>query len=149
MTFQDLISALSNYWASKGCLIHQPLDLEIGAGTMHPETFLRVLGSSPWRVAYVQPSRRPADGRFGENPNRLFKHHQFQVLLKPSPDRSQQLFLESLEACGINCASHDVRFEVSTGNVSVLRDDGSAIHTWVKGVGEVITVPTSGSAIHT
>ncbi|MEC9301712.1 MAG: glycine--tRNA ligase subunit alpha, partial [Acidobacteriota bacterium] len=96
MTFQDLISALSNYWASKGCLIHQPLDLEIGAGTMHPETFLRVLGSSPWRVAYVQPSRRPADGRFGENPNRLFKHHQFQVLLKPSPDRSQQLFLESL-----------------------------------------------------
>jgi glycyl-tRNA synthetase alpha chain len=92
-------------------LIHQPLDLEIGAGTMHPETFLRVLGSSPWRVAYVQPSRRPADGRFGENPNRLFKHHQFQVLLKPSPDRSQQLFLESLEACGINCASHDVRFE--------------------------------------
>ena len=78
---------------------------------MHPETFLRVLGSSPWRVAYVQPSRRPADGRFGENPNRLFKHHQFQVLLKPSPDRSQQLFLESLEACGINCASHDVRFE--------------------------------------
>lgn len=111
MTFQDLISALSNYWASKGCLIHQPLDLEIGAGTMHPETFLRVLGSSPWRVAYVQPSRRPADGRFGENPNRLFKHHQFQVLLKPSPDRSQQLFLESLEACGINCASHDVRFE--------------------------------------
>ncbi len=111
MTFQDLISALSNYWASKGCLIHQPLDLEIGAGTMHPETFLRVLGSSPWRVAYVQPSRRPADGRFGENPNRLFKHHQFQVLLKPSPDRSQQLFLESLEACGINCAAHDVRFE--------------------------------------
>jgi|TARA_B100000959_G_scaffold283268_1_gene351743 glycyl-tRNA synthetase alpha chain len=92
-------------------LIHQPLDLEIGAGTMHPETFLRVLGSSPWRVAYVQPSRRPADGRFGENPNRLFKHHQFQVLLKPSPDRSQQLFLESLEACGINCAAHDVRFE--------------------------------------
>ena len=78
---------------------------------MHPETFLRVLGSSPWRVAYVQPSRRPADGRFGEKPNRLFKHHQFQVLLKPSPDRSQQLFLESLEACGIDCASHDVRFE--------------------------------------
>ncbi len=78
---------------------------------MHPETFLRVLGSSPWRVAYVQPSRRPADGRFGENPNRLFKHHQFQVLLKPSPDQSQQLFLESLDACGINCAAHDVRFE--------------------------------------
>ncbi|HCH37138.1 MAG TPA: glycine--tRNA ligase subunit alpha [Acidobacteria bacterium] len=111
MTFQDLITALSNYWASHGCLIHQPFDVEIGAGTMHPETFLRVLGSSPWRVAYVQPSRRPADGRFGENPNRLFKHHQFQVLLKPSPDRSQQLFLESLEACGIDCASHDVRFE--------------------------------------
>ena len=111
MTLQDLIATLSAYWASRGCLIHQPLDLEIGAGTMHPETFLRVLGPSPWRVAYVQPSRRPADGRFGENPNRLFKHHQFQVILKPAPDRSQQLFLDSLEACGVDCAAHDVRFE--------------------------------------
>ena len=111
MNFQDLIATLSGYWASRGCLIQQPLDLEIGAGTMHPETFLRVLGPSPWRVAYVQPSRRPADGRFGENPNRLFKHHQFQVILKPAPDRSQQLFLDSLAACGIDCAAHDVRFE--------------------------------------
>ena len=93
MTLQDLIATLSGYWASRGCLIQQPHDLEIGAGTMHPETFLRVLGPSPWRVAYVQPSRRPTDGRFGENPNRLFKHHQFQVVLKPSPDQSQQLFL--------------------------------------------------------
>jgi len=89
----------------------QPLDVEVGAGTMHPETFLRVLGPAHWNVAYVQPSRRPADGRFGENPNRLFKHHQFQVILKPSPDEVQQLYLESLEACGINPRQHDIRFE--------------------------------------
>jgi glycyl-tRNA synthetase alpha chain len=89
----------------------QPLDVEVGAGTMHPETFLRVLGPGHWNVAYVQPSRRPADGRFGENPNRLFKHHQFQVVLKPSPDEVQQLYLESLEACGINPRQHDIRFE--------------------------------------
>jgi glycyl-tRNA synthetase alpha chain len=92
-------------------LIHQPLDIEVGAGTMHPETFLRVLGPRHWRVAYVQPSRRPADGRFGENPNRLFKHHQFQVILKPSPDAAQTLYLESLRACGIDPGLHDVRFE--------------------------------------
>lgn len=111
MTLQDLIATLSQYWATRGCLIHQPLDLEIGAGTMHPETFLRVLGPVPWRVAYVQPSRRPADGRFGENPNRLFKHHQFQVVLKPAPDEAQDLYLESLEACGIEPGAHDIRFE--------------------------------------
>ncbi len=111
MTLQDLIATLSQYWATRGCLIHQPLDLEIGAGTMHPETFLRVLGPVPWRVAYVQPSRRPADGRFGENPNRLFKHHQFQVVLKPAPDEVQDLYLESLEAWGIEPGAHDIRFE--------------------------------------
>ncbi len=111
MTFQSLILKLSEFWASRGCTLQQPLDLEVGAGTMHPETFLRVLGPAHWSVAYVQPSRRPADGRFGENPNRLFKHHQFQVILKPSPDDVQQLYLESLEACGINPRQHDIRFE--------------------------------------
>ena len=111
MTLQDLILKLSDYWASQGCLIQQPMDIELGAGTMNPETFLRVLGPSPWNVAYVQPSRRPADGRFGENPNRLLKHHQFQVVLKPAPDDVQDLYLQSLEACGIDLRSHDVRFE--------------------------------------
>jgi len=111
MTFQSLILKLSEFWASRGCVLQQPLDVEVGAGTMHPETFLRVLGPGHWNVAYVQPSRRPADGRFGENPNRLFKHHQFQVILKPAPDEVQQLYLESLEACGINPKQHDIRFE--------------------------------------
>lgn len=111
MTFQSLILKLSEFWASRGCVIQQPLDIEVGAGTMHPETFLRVLGPAHWNVAYVQPSRRPADGRFGENPNRSFKHHQFQVILKPAPDEVQQLYLESLEVCGINPRHHDIRFE--------------------------------------
>jgi glycyl-tRNA synthetase alpha chain len=111
VTLQQLIFKLSEFWASQGCLLQQPLDIEMGAGTMHPETFLRVLGPTPWSVAYVQPSRRPADGRFGENPNRLFKHQQFQVILKPAPDEVQQLYLQSLEACGIDLRAHDVRFE--------------------------------------
>jgi glycyl-tRNA synthetase alpha chain len=111
VTLQDLISKLSDYWAAQGCLVQQPLDIEMGAGTMQPETFLRVLGPQPWNVAYVQPSRRPVDGRFGENPNRLFKHHQFQVILKPAPDDIQDLYLQSLEACGIDMRAHDVRFE--------------------------------------
>jgi len=111
MTFQTLVLKLSEFWVSRGAILQQPLDLEVGAGTMHPETFLRVLGPRHWSVAYVQPSRRPADGRFGENPNRLFKHHQFQVILKPAPDDVQQLYLESLEACGIEPRHHDVRFE--------------------------------------
>jgi glycyl-tRNA synthetase alpha chain len=111
VTFQDLIFKLSQYWAAQGCLLQQPLDVEVGAGTMHPETFLRVLGPTHWNVAYVQPSRRPADGRFGENPNRLFKHHQFQVILKPAPDEVQYLYLQSLEACGIDTRAHDIRFE--------------------------------------
>ena len=111
VTLQQLIFKLSEFWASRGCLLQQPLDIEMGAGTMHPETFLRVLGPQHWNVAYVQPSRRPADGRFGENPNRLFKHQQFQVILKPAPDDVQQLYLQSLEACGIDLRAHDVRFE--------------------------------------
>ena len=111
MTFQGLILKLSEFWASRGCTLQQPLDVEVGAGTMHPETFLRVLGPGHWSVAYVQPSRRPADGRFGENPNRLLKHYQFQVVLKPAPDDVQQHYLDSLEACGINPRQHDIRFE--------------------------------------
>jgi glycyl-tRNA synthetase alpha chain len=110
-TFQNLILQLQKYWGDRDCVIQQPYDVEVGAGTMHPETFLRVLGPEPYRVAYVQPSRRPADGRYGENPNRLFKHHQLQVILKPSPRDIQALYLQSLEAIGLDLAAHDVRFE--------------------------------------
>jgi glycyl-tRNA synthetase alpha chain len=110
-TFQELILKLSEFWAREGCILQQPLDLEVGAGTMHPDTFLRVLGPEPWRVAYVQPSRRPADGRYGDNPFRLGKHHQFQVILKPSPLDVQNLYVRSLEAIGLDLTQHDLRFE--------------------------------------
>ncbi|HVT56788.1 MAG TPA: glycine--tRNA ligase subunit alpha [Thermoanaerobaculia bacterium] len=110
-TLQELILRLSEFWARRGCVLQQPLDLEVGAGTMHPDTFLRVLGPEPWRVAYVQPSRRPADGRYGDNPFRLGKHLQFQVILKPSPANVQRLYIESLEAIGLDLAVHDLRFE--------------------------------------
>jgi glycyl-tRNA synthetase alpha chain len=111
LTFQDLILKLMQFWGRQGCVLQQPYDTEVGAGTMHPETFLRVLGPTPHRVAYVQPSRRPADGRYGENPNRLYKHFQYQVLLKPSPVDVQDVYLRSLEAIGINLREHDIRFE--------------------------------------
>jgi glycyl-tRNA synthetase alpha chain len=110
-TFQDLILKLMHFWDKQRCVLHQPYDIEVGAGTMHPETFLRVLGSAPYRVAYVQPSRRPADGRYGENPNRLYKHFQYQVVLKPSPADIQEMYLRSLEAIGIDLCVHDIRFE--------------------------------------
>jgi glycyl-tRNA synthetase alpha chain len=110
MYFQELAAALQSYWAAQGCAILQPYDVEVGAGTLAPATFLRVLGPEPWNVAYVQPSRRPADGRFGENPNRLFQHHQFQVILKPSPKNIQELYLDSVRAFGINPFEHDLRF---------------------------------------
>src|SRR5437016_562517 len=110
-SFQDLILELQKFWADRDCVIQQPYDVEVGAGTMHPETFLRVLGTGPYKVAYVQPSRRPADGRYGENPNRLFKHHQLQVILKPSPADVQDLYLKSLAAIGLRLSEHDVRFE--------------------------------------
>jgi glycyl-tRNA synthetase alpha chain len=110
-TFQNLIVQLQRYWGDRGCVIQQPYDIEVGAGTMHPETYFRVLGSDPYRVAYVQPSRRPADGRYGENPNRLFKHYQLQVILKPSPADVQNLYLRSLAAIGLKLSDHDVRFE--------------------------------------
>jgi glycyl-tRNA synthetase alpha chain len=111
LTFQDLILKLSQFWIKQGCVLQQPYDVEVGAGTMHPETFLRVLGPAPYRVAYAQPSRRPADGRYGENPNRLYKHLQFQVILKPSPVDVQDVYLKSLAAIGIELKEHDIRFE--------------------------------------
>jgi glycyl-tRNA synthetase alpha chain len=111
LNFQDLVLKLSHFWAKQGCVLQQPYDVEVGAGTMHPETFLRVLGPAPYRVAYVQPSRRPADGRYGENPNRLYKHTQLQVILKPPPADVQDLYLQSLGAIGITLKEHDIRFE--------------------------------------
>ena len=111
LTFQELILRLQTFWAENGCVLQQPYDVEVGAGTMAPETFLRVLGPKPYRVGYVQPSRRPADGRYGENPNRLFKHMQFQVILKPPPENVQELYLDSLKALGIDLRKHDIKFE--------------------------------------
>src|SRR5246500_713142 len=110
-TFQDTIFKLKRYWADRGAIIQEPYDLEVGAGTMAPETFLRVLGPKPYKVAYVQPSRRPADGRYGDNPNRLYKHMQMQVILKPPPENVQELYLESLKAIGIDLRKHDIKFE--------------------------------------
>ena len=110
MTFQDVIFALQRFWADRGCVIAQPYDLEVGAGTMSPHTFLRVLDPRPWNVAYVEPCRRPTDGRYGENPNRLQHYYQFQVVLKPNPDNIQDLYLESLRRIGVDTSVHDVRF---------------------------------------
>ncbi|MGC9291429.1 MAG: glycine--tRNA ligase subunit alpha [Acidobacteriaceae bacterium] len=110
-TFQGLLFELQRFWAERGCILQQPYDVEVGAGTMSPETFLRVLGPRPYRVAYAQPSRRPADGRYGENPNRLFKHTQLQVVLKPPPANVQEMYLESLAAIGIDLRQHDIKFE--------------------------------------
>ncbi|HTS75082.1 MAG TPA: glycine--tRNA ligase subunit alpha [Bryobacteraceae bacterium] len=110
-TFQDTVFKLQRYWADRGCVIQEPYDVEVGAGTMSPETFLRVLGDKPYRVAYVQPSRRPADGRYGENPNRLYKHQQLQVILKPSPEDVIDEYLGSIEAIGIDLTKHDLKFE--------------------------------------
>ncbi len=111
LSFQDMCLRLSGFWARQGCVLALPYDLEVGAGTMTPETFLRVLGPEPWRVAYLQPSRRPADGRYGENPNRLLKHTQMQVILKPPPDDIQDVYLASLKDLGIDLRHHDIRFE--------------------------------------
>jgi glycyl-tRNA synthetase alpha chain len=110
-TFQEMVFQLKRYWSDRGCIIQEPYDLEVGAGTMAPETFLRVLGPKPYRVAYVQPSRRPADGRYGENPNRLYKHQQLQVILKPSPADVLDQYLGSLAAIGIDLRKHDIKFE--------------------------------------
>jgi glycyl-tRNA synthetase alpha chain len=111
LTFQQLLFNLQAFWAARGCVLQQPYDVEVGAGTMSPDTFLRVLGPRPINIAYAQPSRRPADGRYGENPNRLYKHTQFQVILKPPPERVQEIYLESLAAMGIDLRVHDLKFE--------------------------------------
>ncbi len=123
-SFQDLILDLSRFWADRECVLQQPYDLEVGAGTMHPDTFLRVLGPEPWRVAYTQPSRRPADARYGDNPFRLGKHYQFQVVLKPSPSDVQAVYVQSLQAMGIDLRVHDLRFEEDNWEAPTLGASG-------------------------
>lgn len=134
MNFQEMVIALERYWASYGCVIAQPYDVEKGAGTMNPSTFLRSLGPEPWRVAYVEPSRRPADGRYGENPNRLYQHHQYQVIIKPSPDDVQDVYLRSLEAIGIEPGKHDVRFVEDDWEAPTLGAWGLGWEVWLDGM---------------
>jgi glycyl-tRNA synthetase alpha chain len=134
MTFQELIFALERYWAGRGCLIQQPYDLEVGAGTFHPATFLRVLGPEPWNVAYVQPSRRPTDGRYGENPNRLQHYYQFQVIMKPSPDDIQDIYLESLASFGVDPTIHDIRFVEDDWESPTLGAWGLGWEVWLDGM---------------
>ncbi len=134
MNFQDLIMKLSEFWIKQGCLIDQPYDLEVGAGTFHPATFFRVLGKNPWRVAYVQPTRRPTDGRYGENPNRLQRYYQYQVVVKPSPDDIQGIYLESLKFLGINPVKHDVRFVQDDWESPTLGAWGVGWEVWLDGL---------------
>ncbi|MCP4765340.1 MAG: glycine--tRNA ligase subunit alpha [Gammaproteobacteria bacterium] len=133
-SFQGLIQTLQNYWSEQGCVIMQPLDMEVGAGTFHPATFLRAIGPEPWRAAYVQPSRRPTDGRYGENPNRLQHYFQFQVLLKPSPDNFQELYLGSLAALGFDMLVHDVRFVEDNWESPTLGAWGLGWEVWLNGM---------------
>jgi len=133
-TFQGLVLALQQYWAEKGCVILQPLDLEVGAGTFHPATFLRAIGPESWNAAYVQPCRRPTDGRYGENPNRLQHYYQFQVILKPSPNNIQALYLESLENLGIDMSIHDVRFVEDNWESPTLGAWGLGWEVWLNGM---------------
>jgi len=134
VTFQDLILALQRYWADQGCIIQQPYDMEKGAGTFHPATFLRSLGPEPWKVAYVEPSRRPTDGRYGENPNRLQHYYQFQVILKPSPLDIQELYLDSLKSFGIDPAKHDIRFVEDDWESPTLGAWGLGWEVWLDGM---------------
>ena len=134
MTFQEIILTLQEFWSKQGCILAQPYDVEKGAGTMNPSTFLRVLGPEPWHVAYVEPSRRPADGRYGENPNRLFQHHQFQVIMKPSPDNIQELYLQSLAKLGINEKEHDSRFVEDNWESPTLGAWGLGWEVWLDGM---------------
>ncbi|MBB5337373.1 glycyl-tRNA synthetase alpha chain [Pectinatus brassicae] len=134
MTFQEIILTLQKFWSDKGCILAQAYDVEKGAGTMNPSTFLRVLGPEPWHVAYVEPSRRPADGRYGENPNRLFQHHQFQVIMKPSPDNIQELYLESLKQLNINPEDHDIRFVEDNWESPTLGAWGLGWEVWLDGM---------------
>ena len=133
-TFQGLIQALQDYWAQQGCVIMQPYDMEMGAGTFHPSTFLRAIGPEPWRAAYVQPSRRPTDGRYGENPNRLQHYYQFQVLLKPSPDNIQELYLGSLKLLGFDPLIHDIRFVEDNWESPTLGAWGLGWEIWLNGM---------------
>ena len=133
-TFQGLIFALQNYWAKQGCVLLQPLDLEVGAGTFHPATFLRAIGPEPWNTAYVQPSRRPTDGRFGENPMRLQHYYQYQVILKPSPDNIQELYLDSLRHLGLDLLEHDVRFVEDNWESPSLGAWGLGWEVWLNGM---------------
>ena len=134
LTFQELIMALQRYWAEKGCIIGQPYDLEVGAGTFNPHTLLRVLGPEPWNVAYVEPSRRPTDGRYGENPNRLQHYYQYQVILKPSPLDVQDLYLDSLKAFGIDPLEHDIRFVEDDWESPTLGAWGLGWEIWLDGM---------------
>ncbi|MBA3581405.1 MAG: glycine--tRNA ligase subunit alpha [Gammaproteobacteria bacterium] len=133
-TFQGLILSLQDYWAQHGCAILQPYDMEMGAGTFHPSTFLRAIGPEPWRAAYVQPSRRPTDGRYGENPNRLQHYYQFQVLLKPSPDNIQELYLDSLRMLGFDLLVHDIRFVEDNWESPTLGAWGLGWEVWLNGM---------------
>jgi glycyl-tRNA synthetase alpha chain len=133
-TFQGMILALQNYWSRQGCVLLQPLDMEVGAGTFHPATFLRSIGPEPWRTAYVQPSRRPTDGRYGENPNRLQHYYQFQVLLKPNPDNIQELYLDSLRELGIDPLIHDIRFVEDNWESPTLGAWGLGWEIWLNGM---------------
>ncbi|MBF0127059.1 MAG: glycine--tRNA ligase subunit alpha [Magnetococcales bacterium] len=134
MTFQELILSLQKYWSDRGCALLQPYDMEMGAGTFHPATFLRALGPEPWNVAFVQPSRRPTDGRYGENPNRLQRYYQFQVILKPSPDAIQTLYLDSLAAIGIDPGAHDIRFVEDDWESPTLGAWGLGWEVWLDGM---------------
>ena len=133
-SFQDLILTLQHYWAEQGCVILQPYDMEVGAGTFHPATTLRALGPKPWRAAFVQPSRRPKDGRYGENPNRLQHYYQFQVILKPSPNDLQDLYLDSIKAIGIDCGNHDIRFVEDDWESPTLGAWGLGWEVWCDGM---------------
>ncbi|TMW73849.1 glycine--tRNA ligase subunit alpha [Alteribacter natronophilus] len=134
MNVQDMILTLQNFWAKQNCLVMQAYDVEKGAGTMNPMTFLKSIGPEPWNVAYVEPSRRPADGRYGENPNRLYQHHQFQVIMKPSPDNIQELYLESLKELGINPEEHDIRFVEDNWEHPALAAWGLGWEVWLDGM---------------
>jgi glycyl-tRNA synthetase alpha chain len=134
MNFQTIISTLNAYWGRQQCINFHPYDVEKGAGTMNPATFLRVLGPEPWNVCYVEPSRRPADGRYGDNPNRLYQHHQFQVIMKPSPDNIQELYLESLRELGIHPEEHDIRFVEDNWESPTLGAWGMGWEVWLDGM---------------
>lgn len=134
MNFQEIIMRLHKYWSKEGCLIWQPYDLEKGAGTFNPATFLRCLGPNPWKVAYVEPSRRPTDGRYGENPNRLQHYYQFQVILKPAPENIQQLYLNSLKAIGLDPKEHDIRFVEDDWESPTLGAWGLGWEVWIDGM---------------